>query len=113
MVLERPCLDVNRLQCVKLLAKQNLQCAEYRMPAKRNRPESYDAKLNKPSPKKQGIIKLGALTPTESDSAVANSTRTKSSFATVVLISVSVAFGWVMVGRRRRESRSRWLKRRQ
>ena len=31
------------------------------MPAKRNHPQAYDAKLNKPAPKKQGILKVGAL----------------------------------------------------
>jgi hypothetical protein len=51
----------------ELLAKHNLQFAEYQMPANRNRPESYDAKLNKPAPKKQGILRVGALSSIEDD----------------------------------------------
>jgi hypothetical protein len=55
----------------ELLAKHNLAFAEYSMPAKRNRPESYDAKLNKPAPKKEGILKVGTLTAPDGDTSVA------------------------------------------
>lgn len=54
----------------ELLARQNLTFAEYNMPAKRNSPESYDAKLNKPAPKKQGILKVGALIQVGDDTSV-------------------------------------------
>jgi len=45
----------------ELLGKQNLTFAEYKMPSRRNGPTAYDAKLNGPSPKKEGILKVGAL----------------------------------------------------
>ena len=48
----------------EVLASQNLTFAEYKMPAKRNRAELYDAKINKPGGKKQGVLKLGRLDPT-------------------------------------------------
>ena len=47
----------------EVLGKQNLTFAEYKMPSRRNRPTSYDAKLNAPSPKKDGVLKIGALMP--------------------------------------------------
>jgi hypothetical protein len=47
----------------EVLAQQNLTFAEYHMPARRNKPEMYDAKTKKPGEKKEGILKLGALTP--------------------------------------------------
>ena len=45
----------------EVLASQNLTFAEYKMPAKRNRAELYDTKLNKPGGKKRGVLKLGRL----------------------------------------------------
>ena len=47
----------------EVLAKQNLAFDDYRMPARRNRPETYDAKTNGPGGRKQGVLKLGALDP--------------------------------------------------
>ncbi len=56
----------------ELLSRNNLKFAAHHMPARRNSPESYDAKLNGPAPKKIGIIKLGALEPkNNADEAVA------------------------------------------
>ncbi len=55
----------------ELLGSQNLTFAEYKMPGKRNRPETYDAKLNAPAPKKKGILKVGALSPLKHVEAVA------------------------------------------
>ena len=45
----------------EVLAMQNLAFDDYRMPARRNRPASYDAKVNGPAGRKQGVLKLGAL----------------------------------------------------
>ncbi len=45
----------------EVLGGQNLQFAEYRMPARRNRADFYDAKTKKPTPKQPGILKLGNL----------------------------------------------------
>ena len=47
----------------EVLAQQNLAFDAYRMPARRNRPESYDAKNNGPGGRKTGVLKLGALEP--------------------------------------------------
>src|SRR5262249_25881841 len=40
---------------------QNLIFSEYRMPARRNTSEFYDAKDKKPAGKREGTVKLGAL----------------------------------------------------
>ena len=45
----------------EVIASQNLTFAEYRMPARRNNPRSYDANLKGPGAKKRGILKLGRL----------------------------------------------------
>ena len=47
----------------EVLAKQNLAFDDYRMPARRNRAETYDAKKNGPGGRKQGVLKVGALDP--------------------------------------------------
>jgi hypothetical protein len=48
----------------EVVGAQNLIFGEYRMPARRNSPEFYDAKDKKPSGKREGMLKLGALPPT-------------------------------------------------
>jgi hypothetical protein len=45
----------------EVLGKQNLTFAEYKMPAKRNRAEHYDATKKAPGGKKKGVLKLGAI----------------------------------------------------
>ena len=55
----------------EVLSSRNLQFAEYRMPARRNSAEAYDAKLNGPAGKKEGELKLGAVNWGQAD-AVAN-----------------------------------------
>ena len=45
----------------RVLASQNLVFSEYRMPAYRNSPRYYDAKLKRPAPVRQGVLKLGRL----------------------------------------------------
>ncbi len=45
----------------EVLARKNLTFGEYKMPARRNTPESYDAKTNAAAGKKEGIIRLGAI----------------------------------------------------
>src|SRR5205823_10507043 len=47
----------------EVVGAQNLIFGEYRMPARRNTTEFYDAKDKKPAGKRVGIIKLGALEP--------------------------------------------------
>ena len=43
----------------EVLGGQNLTFAEYKMPARRNNNEAYDANSHRPGGKKQGILKLG------------------------------------------------------
>ena len=45
----------------EVLANQNLTFASYNMPAKRNNSKQYDAKLHGPSPKKEGVLKIGYI----------------------------------------------------
>ena len=45
----------------EILGRENLTFAEYTMPARRNRPEIYDAKLMGPAPKKQGVLRIGCV----------------------------------------------------
>jgi hypothetical protein len=47
----------------EVVGAQNLIFGEYRMPARRNSPEFYDAKDKKPAGKREGVLKLGALEP--------------------------------------------------
>ena len=53
-----------------VLGSQNLTFAEYKMPARRNNAESYDAKTKRAGGKKQGILKLGHLELPTEDSEV-------------------------------------------
>ena len=82
----------------ELLGRENLTFAEYKMPAKRNRPEKYDAKLNAPAPKKKGILKVGALSPLNQVEGVA--ANSSSMFWTLSLLSVGL-FGLVLTIRLR------------
>ncbi len=45
----------------QVLASQNLVFSRYRMPAYRNSPRYYDAKLKAPAPRREGVLKLGRL----------------------------------------------------
>jgi hypothetical protein len=47
----------------EVVGAQNLIFGEYRMPARRNSVEFYDAKDKKPAGKREGTLKLGALEP--------------------------------------------------
>ena len=51
-----------------VLAKQNLTFSAYRMPAARNKRESYDAVKQGPAGKQPGVRKVGALAPMTDDS---------------------------------------------
>jgi hypothetical protein len=92
----------------ELLGRQNLTFAEYRMPGKRNRPETYDAKLKAPAPKKQGILKVGVLSPLNQVEGVAaaqqeNSRTSSSTIWTLSLLSVGL-FGLILSVRLKRRS---------
>jgi hypothetical protein len=100
----------------ELLGKQNLTFAEYEMPARRNKPGVYDAKLNAPAPKKEGVLKLGALSPLGHDhnsAVIANNVKQQStkfeSIARGVMALALAVFGLVFARRwriRGRVSRS-------
>jgi hypothetical protein len=47
----------------EVVGAQNLIFGEYRMPARRNSTEFYDAKDKKPGGKREGMLKLGAIEP--------------------------------------------------
>src|SRR5204863_7237748 len=47
----------------EVVGAQNLIFGEYKMPARRNSSEFYDAKDKKPAGKREGTLKLGALEP--------------------------------------------------
>src|SRR5438067_10495644 len=47
----------------EVVGAQNLIFGEYRMPARRNSSEFYDAKDKRPAGKREGTLKLGALEP--------------------------------------------------
>lgn len=91
----------------EVLGKQNLTFAEYEMPNRRNQSQSYDAKLNGPAPKKQGVLKLGKLAPrSPKNEAVAaqqaQSRPVPTSVLTWGLLAVAVGTIGLVVVRRRR-----------
>ena len=47
----------------EVVGAQNLIFGEYKMPARRNTSEFYDAKDKRPAGKREGTLKLGALEP--------------------------------------------------
>ena len=47
----------------EVLSGQNLTFAAYQMPQRRNNARAYDVKLKGPSPKQEGVLKLGTLSP--------------------------------------------------
>ena len=84
----------------EVVGSQNLAFGEYRMPARRNTPEYYDAKTKQPAGKREGVLKLGALNPS----------ATKAGFRLGaillgVIITAGVAVLGITVSRRRRHAR--------
>lgn len=55
----------------EVVGAQNLIFGEYRMPARRNSAEFYDAKDKKPAGKREGTLKLGAIDPLPAKRGVA------------------------------------------
>lgn len=87
----------------ELLAKQNLTFAEYQMPARRNRPENYDAKLNKPAPRKQGILKVGALAPRGKETLASEVRRPTANLVWLISFVGGTLLGVVLVVRHSRK----------
>jgi hypothetical protein len=85
----------------EVIARQNLAFDDYRMPARRNRAEVYDAIQKGPTGKKEGIRKLGALSApgesTESAKVIAAATSVGPAAAGVLAVTI---LGFVL-GRRR------------
>ena len=80
----------------EVVGAQNLIFGEYRMPARRNSAEFYDAKDKKPTGKREGTLKLGALEPAE---------RRGGAFRLVfVMLGALVSVGLVVLGLARRGS---------
>ena len=94
----------------EVLGSQNLTFAQYKMPSRRNRSQSYDAKLNGPAPKKQGILKFGALSSKSKDSSnqIAHGSQDNSSQRILVMLSgLALAVVGFAAARRWRFSASR------
>jgi hypothetical protein len=86
----------------EVVGGQNLAFGEYRMPARRNSPEYYDAKTKQPGGKKEGVLKLGALD--------LSSPKRGYRIGMISLgVLASLAAGWAMLGltlHRRRERKA-------
>src|SRR5256885_11012353 len=78
----------------EVVGAQNLIFGEYRMPARRNTSEFYDAKDKKPAGKREGTIKLGALGPVQQPGAI------RLGF---VMLGAVVSVAAVVAGLRRRD----------
>jgi hypothetical protein len=77
----------------EVVGAQNLIFGEYKMPARRNSTEFYDAKEKKPAGKREGTLKLGAL---ESPATRGNSLRLG-----FVMFGLAVSLATVILWRRR------------
>ncbi len=75
----------------EVVGAQNLIFGEYRMPARRNSPEFYDAKDKKPLGKREGLLKLGALEPAKPGSALGLETWRLAFLALGVIVSAAAA----------------------
>ena len=79
----------------EVVGAQNLIFGEYRMPARRNSPEFYDAKDKKPGGKREGMLKLGAIEPLPAGRAV------RMAFVTLGAIGLSLTALGIVFFRRR------------
>jgi Na+-transporting methylmalonyl-CoA/oxaloacetate decarboxylase gamma subunit len=72
----------------EVVARENLTFANYDMPPRRNRAESYDSKLFGPGSKKEGILKVGSVDWKNVDQQIAadelQAKRTRGTFAWLV-----------------------------
>ena len=81
----------------EVVGAQNLIFGEYRMPARRNSSDFYDAKEKKPAGKREGVLKLGAL-----ESPAKHSDAIRFGFIT---LGVALGSALVIFGAARRGSR--------
>ncbi|MEK6234872.1 MAG: DUF2330 domain-containing protein, partial [Planctomycetales bacterium] len=88
----------------EVLASRNLAFADYRMPARRNKPRQYDATIKGPAPQRSGVLKLGALEiPAPQEEQVASAPLRTSG----VLFIASALLGLLFVRRTRTSGRTR------
>jgi hypothetical protein len=80
----------------EVVGAQNLIFGEYRMPARRNSSDFYDAKDKKAAGKREGTLKLGALEP-----AAQRGGTFRLGF---IMLGALVSVGLVVIGRARRRS---------
>jgi hypothetical protein len=80
----------------EVVGAQNLIFGEYRMPARRNSSDFYDAKDKKPAGKREGMLKLGALEP-----AAQRGGTLRLGF---IMLGALVSVGLVVLGLARRRS---------
>ncbi|GAF91038.1 unnamed protein product, partial [marine sediment metagenome] len=81
----------------EVLGGQNLTFAQYKMPARRNNVEAYDAKTKRAGDKKQGVLKLGHLKLPANDTEVS-----RIAYRGWLLAGVTALLFGVVVYRRRR-----------
>jgi hypothetical protein len=82
----------------EVVGAQNLIFGDYRMPARRNTSEFYDAKDKKPAGKREGTLKLGVLEP-----AAQRGNVFRLGF---VMLGALVSLGLVVLGLARRSPRA-------
>lgn len=89
----------------EVVARQNLKFANYKMPAGRNKAESYDSKVFGPGGKKEGVLKLGWIDWNDVDEQIAQrelrNQRTKETF---VWLASFLAIGMVITLTARRRA---------
>ena len=85
----------------EVLGQQNLTFAEYKMPARRNKAEAYDAKIKKGAGAKSGTLKLGQF---GMEDVRAARLAAKMSRAAWALSSLGLIIGAIALVRRRRKS---------
>ena len=82
----------------EVLAKQNLTFAAYKMPAQKNNPASYDAKLNGPAPKKEGVLKIGWIDWDRVDNEIALANQSEETvYTNANMVSLSLTAGLMAV----------------
>src|SRR5207237_3978168 len=86
----------------EVVGAQNLNFSEYRMPARRNSSEFYDAKDKKPAGKREGLIKLVAL-----DAPAKRGGTLRLGFITMGAIGAACVLGWLGCQRRTRAKQLR------
>lgn len=89
----------------EVVARQNLTFANYKMPATRNKTQSYDSKLFGPGTEKEGVLKLGKIDWIQVDEQIAQDElrgqRTRTTLAWLISFA---AIGMVLTFAARRRS---------